>query len=768
MKPLILNYFQHRCVKNGVECTYTVVPSPKDVEYMQELEYIKQIDFIQQQMSCMEKELSMLKLTREREALKQQTSPIKDYPSPESIDKPRTPIDKSPTEYHSSLPSPSSQSFSPDYIQDNGLKDSLNYKSHSLPACHKKAKKKHYCQTLFKVDQLEAKISKQPTNSCKPWVLTVKNGNLSIDTHISSHSELMSSVSSMLSTAAYQQKTSNLPFPLNIIPLESPDDSMSVVMTILIWRKYSKSRFKSMTKYTPTLLHCAAPQYASTIISIEDLNVITLRLIFTYFQCLHLQHFTTYIPTFVELFMNHEESITQSPVVMALCSVICQQACHHISSILPKDALPDYGLYYFEQARELIAEQFDQVNLETFCTYIYMAVYKLKTKDDDGCKKYLSMVNRLYGLLLPQYRSLTFGESFLFHRVYNCASHCQSVLEIHSIMENLHAARGMPPLQLFKLLDEHDRAPVTIAPDDSEREVKFINVRRYIHELRDAIKQAAQGAAASDLPTYIAIFGHHIEMAMRHWYRSVLPKEYQLSLPLFDDHIDDLVFFTTLETECTDSPLALITTLSLYNEYLIMAKAYVPKSPEETQVDTDALIRNFKEMQNNTDKASIKSKSSHWLNICMKLKSFKQHHQHHQHHRFHEHQLLMGEDEPDEEYFTRFIRALNPSKLNFDMPIIHTSIKAALNVVRIVQFFLSRDYACFLDLRWIMNAWEVLLRAARCKYQQPEDDSVTLDRIRANLILCLGIVKEQIEFSRRDPSGAFVRGLEQEFEKVFV
>jgi hypothetical protein len=740
---------------------------------MQELEYMKQIDSIQHQISCMENELSILKLARENEARKAATSPrnsVKDYPSPESLGEPSTSFEKlQHFEDHQGIPPPPSRDFSPDYDRKGYIEHASQYPLVSHPAYNKKGRKKQHCQTLLKVDNIEAKISKE---SAKPWVLTVMNGNMIIDTHINSHSELMSSMSSMLSTAAYQQKTSKLPFPLNIEPLAAPDNGTSLVMTILIWRKYGKSRFKSLTKYTPTLLHCCPPRFASTIVSTEKLNDISLRLVSTYFQCLHLHHFTVYIPEFIKLFMSNEEGVTKSPVVMALCSVICQQPCHHLPDMLPRDTLADYGLYYFEQARELIADKFDQVNLETFCTFIYMAVYKIKTKDDNECKKFLSMADRIYELLLPKYDaeskgSSPSGESFLFFRAYHCVLYCHSVLEIHYLMENMFKVRSIGPHRVFKLLDEYDRPPSAIAPGDSEREVEFIKMRKYIYQLRFAIKQGARSAAASDLPTYIGIFGHHIEMALRHWYRSVLPKEYQLSLPLFEDHINDLEFFTALESECRDSPIALITTLSLYNEYLIMAKSYLPKSPD-VQVDTDALIRNFKEIQFNTehnlenrkDDSVMNSRSHHWLKICMKLRYFKQHH----HHQFTDEEIK----ESDEEYLTRFIRALNPSKLNFDMPFIHISIKAALNVVRIVQFLLSRDYACFLDLRWIMNAWEVLLRAARCKYQQPDDDSVTLDRIRANLILCLNIVKEQIEFSRGDPSGAFVEELQQEFEKIFV
>lgn len=751
---------------------------------MEELEYMKQIDSIQRQISCMENELNILKLAQDSEITKrvlQRQSPIKNYPSPESLGSTSfgDTVDQPIMDDHPGIPLPPSRPLSAhyDYNEDCDNEDWLVFVSHypyiSHPAYNKKERKKN-CRTLLKVDKLEAKISKQAAaDNCKPWVLTIKNGNMTIDTHIKSHSELMSNMFSMLNTASYQQKTSNLPFPLNITPTASSDTGMSLVMTIFVWRKYGKSRFKSISKCAPILFNTSSPQHVSAIISIEDLNVISLRLICTYFQCFHLQHFAIYIPEFVRLFMCHEENITKSPAVMALCSTICMQTCHHIFDILPRDTLLDYGLYYFEQARELIADKFDHVDMETLCTYVFMAIYKLKNRDDNECKKYISMANRICAILLPQYdtqsqRSSLSEESFLFYRLYNSISHCQSGLEMNYLIDNMYRARSIKPNQVFQLLDEHDRKPVVIAPGDSEREVRFTKMRRYLCQLKEAIKESAQGAAASDLPSYIGIFGHHIEMAMRHWYRSILPKEYQLSLPLFDDQHNDLDFFATLEAECGDSPIALITTLSLYNEYLIMAKSYIPKSPQDAEIDINALIRNFKELQYSTDHSLDNRKVDpvmghglhHWLKAFMKMRYLKHHH----HHSFTTEEI----DEPDEEYFTRFIKALNLSKINFEMPIILISIKAALNTVRLVQFLLSRDYACFLDLRWIMNAWEILLRAARYKYQQLDDDSVTLDRIRANLILCLGIAKKHLECSGRDPSGAFIQELEEEFNKIFV
>ncbi|GAN07205.1 hypothetical protein MAM1_0152c06698 [Mucor ambiguus] len=787
-----------RCVKNGTECIYTVMPSPKDMEYMQELEYMNQIDAIQHQITCMENEIGILKLAKDnegRQATDRQpklespsASNLHDYPSPVSLGKPAPAFHDDHVHRHRHKDKSGPLFFQDPFIDYQGIPPPSTVLQHSPSPLitnedpyveqfykQKRGRKKHH-HRLLKSNNIQVELSSQEKNESKPWALTVTNGNMCIETFITSHAQLMSCLGSMVSTAIYQEKTAQLPFPFNIEPT-TQTTAMNKVLGILIWRKYGKSRFKSMTNHTPVLMHSVAPQQVSRVIPVEGLITITMRLVFTYCQCQQLQHFSLYVPEFVRLFMT--DDLLKSPAVMALCSNLAQQCCRHIVDILPLEATRDYGLYYFEQARRLIEDRFDEVSLETLVTYAFMSMYKLKTKDDAEADRYLSMAERIYAMLLPihEYKPASnqepSGESMLFSRIFRCMHHCRSVLELHEAMSCMFKIRGMGPHKLFKLLDSQDHVKIHIFPGDSPREVQFIKMRQYLCTLTQVIKDGARCAAASDFPSYIGVLGHHIEMAMRNWYRNVLPEDYQLSLPLFDDRISDLDFFTALEIECRETPIPLLTTLALYNEYLIMAKSYVPKTPAEAKLDTEELIKRFKEMQYST-KHDIKGRQDpssaannkhqdrahFWLKVLEKVKYFKQFHQQ----QFADQELELS----DEDYLTEFIKALNLSKINFDMPLIHTSVKSALNTVRIVQFLVSHDCACFLDLRWIMNAWDILLRAARFRYQQPDDDAVTLDRIRANLLLCLSIVKDQLDFNNRDPQGEFMDEMNQQFEELFA
>jgi hypothetical protein len=496
------------------------------------------------------------------------------------------------------------------------------------------------------------------------------------------------------------------------------------------------------------------------VIPVNGLTTITLRLISTYFECSHFNVFGIYVPDFVDQFMR--EDVLQSPAAMALSSVICYNLCQHLLDILPKDALPEYGLYYFEQARVLIADKFDAMDTETMITYTLMAIYKLKTHDYEGAEKYITMGERIFQVLEPTMDN----DDVLFYRFERCIYNCRSLLELHLGVLDVNRPR-LHPYKLLELLDCQDHIPIKEGPKDTAKEKQFILMKKHIRKLRQVINEGGAHAFAPDYPTFISVFGHHIEMGMRHWYRSVLPEEFQLSLPLFDDHVDDLKFFTVLEKECGESPVKLIALMNVYNEYIVMAKAYVPRRPEETQLKTEDLVRRFKEIQYQTrsDFKEITEKDKlegwhHYMRLVGKMRYFRQHNREH----FTEEEL----EESDEDYFVRFIHALNPSNLTFDMPITHTSVKVALNMVRLSQFLLTRDYKCMFDARWILNAWEILIRAVRFQYQQPEDQGVTLDRIRANLIVCLSIMKEFYEYSSRNDDRSFLDELREEFNSSFI
>lgn len=750
---------------------------------MQELEYMKQIQDIQLQISSMENELCTLQLARDKNSEVSNTSGDIKSPSPdtrsmsvesqenESTKQIKTEKEESYYDY----PSPVSMNSTLDYIPaQNNHYDYLrrhhhhhhshNHQNYHLDRTLKMFKKDSRQELFAPLDQkrtiakcktIESTITKKKDQ--KPWTLTVQNGNMSIETHITSYAELMSHFEGMASTCLYQTFTSKLPFPFLKEPCASKD-AIGTALGMIIWRKYGKSRFKSLAVYTPTLLHYDSATGVTAIAPDTSMVTITTRLVYTYINCLHVQKFYIHVPSFIRLFMT-ERSVIQSPVVMALCSIICQQNCKHVSAVIPQDALSDYSSYYFEQARELISDQFDEANLETLFTFTFLAVSKILIKDDKQADRYLCIAERIYNILLPQYKSQDGScseETVLFARIYSCLHHSRSGILMHEIMEKKYPARSDIP-RIAQLMEDLDDVQIQPAKDDSPRERQYIQVRRYINQLRESIRMAMGNISAQEFLTFIGIFGHQVEMVMRHWYRQVLPVDFQLQIPLFEGTWTDIEFFTHLELECGDSPIPIMMTLILYNEYLIMSKSYLPKRPNEEPPNTMELLEKFKKVQEHVrcHKGDEHDKMYHWIKVLQKMAYAKR-----------------GGSPGDNKTMTdeeilEVIKILNLSQIGFNVPFIHTSVVVALDMVRLFQFLLSRDYSCFLDLRWVMNAWQLLMRAAKFKYQQPGDEEVTLDRIRANLILCLNIMRDQLKSSRRDSSGSFVEMMEQEFKSLF-
>ncbi|ORE14958.1 hypothetical protein BCV71DRAFT_163295, partial [Rhizopus microsporus] len=154
-----------RCSNLGVECVYTIMPSPKDLEYMQELEYLKQIELLESQISIMEKEMTTLKLAQDNpiSLYNKETAIETDYPSPISLN-----------------------------TYDFAIKTYKYYTDR-----HDQLEHEHTRQITSPNNQLEASVTKGEDQT-KPWQLTVKNGRLVIDTFVNSYSDLMHSLNNIL------------------------------------------------------------------------------------------------------------------------------------------------------------------------------------------------------------------------------------------------------------------------------------------------------------------------------------------------------------------------------------------------------------------------------------------------------------------------------------------------------------------------------------------------------------------------------------------
>ncbi|KAI9361000.1 hypothetical protein BD770DRAFT_305095, partial [Pilaira anomala] len=156
---------ENRCYKFQLDCVYTVMTSPADIEYLQELEYMKQIELMQNEISTMEKEIDRLKLNDHH------------YTAVNHRSSSRTTTTTTTEKSEYNYPSPIS-------IQEDLM----------IPPPHRNKKQKKR-KMIAKHNSIEAILSKEAEDDkddrTKPWTLTVKNGKMSIETHIKSYDDLM-------------------------------------------------------------------------------------------------------------------------------------------------------------------------------------------------------------------------------------------------------------------------------------------------------------------------------------------------------------------------------------------------------------------------------------------------------------------------------------------------------------------------------------------------------------------------------------------------
>ncbi|KAL4205657.1 hypothetical protein CU097_011086 [Rhizopus azygosporus] len=739
-----------RCSNLGVECVYTIMPSPKDLEYMQELEYLKQIELLESQISIMEKEMTTLKLAQDNpiSLYNKETAIETDYPSPISLNTYDFAIKtyKYYTDRHDQLEHEHTRQItSPKSDIDND----------NSPTVYHKDRKQSFI--IAKSNQLEASVTKGEDQT-KPWQLTVKNGRLVIDTFVNSYSDLMHSLNNILLI----QKNAGCPNP---DPYFSPTTSNTIttILSIFMWRKYGKSRFKSITKYKPMFIQHDEGRHMVPFVSIDGLVKLVFQLIHVYVNCNHIIHFAIHVRSFVQLFMSDQQHILRSPAVMAICCFICQQPCKHTVQHIPVSATADYALYFFEQARELLEDRFDEASIEIFTAYNFMAVYKLKAKSYEDASKYLSLAEQIYHLLLPQYESTMKKrdappEAKLFARLYRSITHTRHMLDLN-FEPNTNTYRK-DHHKIIITLNRYDLLHIYPTNNDSERELRFIDVKNRIIKLHNNVQEAAKSSVGHDLPSLVGNFTHQVEMASRYWYQHEIPREYRLSLPLFED-VNDFDFFTALELECPDpSPYAIWTTGSVYYEYLIAAKSFFPKERSTVNLKTEELLSRFNMMEKDLpcDLSTYRLESELWMKLLLKIKHIKEHHLN---------EYMQGYEGSEQDYFRELISALNPSSMRFDTPSIRVAIISALNLVRLVQFAATRDYSCLLDVRWVMNAWEILLRSSRFDRELSMDKTITPDRIKANMLLCIGYLKGLTKFNQNTSAQSIIDMMEEQFQALF-
>ena len=597
-----------------------------------------------------------------------------------------------------------------------------------------------------------------------PWTLTFRKGNMCLDTNVKSHTDLLNNLYQMMGTAELM-----LQVPTNI-SMAVKENSLIAILNSLIRKKYGKTHCKNVARsvrifVTPDLSTVNTMVVAQ---SPDSIKTTIMKLLRAYLRCQHLQQLAIHVRTFIRLYVD-ENAIEDSPAVMALCATICTLRCKHIADCLPSISLVEYGKFFFERARDLLSDLFDQFDLETLTSYTFMTIYKLTVSHTEEALLYADMAERITLVLSPHYNAilkqnstgkddLSFlhakGEAVHFSRLRNHLHRAQTFEQIsragnpaftptakHSVLLN---GKDLP----FCTLIHMGEGKWEIAEDDSVQEKWFAEMNGYILRLQRAEHEASRAAQSCDLHHLVGLIGHQVEMATRHWYYQILPPEFRLSLPLYDSNIPCKEYYTTLERECSHSAIPVLTTLALYEEWIVLSQSYLPKKMPAPDYDWAHLSKVWHGGH------TVETTDPKWIHRVAKLMDLRK---------------AIEFEGTDQEYLMAVHSMLGPTETKVDSKTIILALHSAFNTVRLIKFLRSRAADCYFDIRILINAWQYLLTISKLQGLMPAEILALVPRIHKNLTTCMSIVQEELKLQPfQGKVGDYVAEMERDLKSQVI
>ncbi|CAO3655653.1 unnamed protein product [Mucor hiemalis] len=727
-----------RCGKFNLSCVYTSTRSPRDEEYLdiaRSASLIQQINVLDNQIKDIEESIQTIKLYGGNSMI--MTSPDMSLPSlvdDKSISsfEETSSVICNASVYHNSMferPTKRTKLIASDGFDINAILSSSVTTSES------------------EEQENQAKV--------KPWTLTFQKGNICINTNVTTHADLLNNLHHMMGTV---ELLSTIPA---YVRNNLEQNSLLGVMNALIRKKYGKTHCKNVAKsvrifITPDLSSVNTVVVAQ---SPDTIQTTTSKLLRAYLQCQHLQQLAIHARTFIRLFIDRAYPLEDSPAAMALCAAICTFRCKHVADCLPSISLVEYGKFYFDRARELLSDLFDQFDLETFTSYTFMTIYKLTISHSEEALLYADMAERIAVVLEPKYDaimrcedgSVTMdekGEAVHYRRLLN---------HLHRVLTFEQVSRITKPNQLkflvqdlpFCTLMHMGEGKWELAEDDSIQEKWFVQMHGYILQLQRSGHEASRAAQSCDLDQLVGLIGHQVEMSMRHWYNNILPAEFKLSLPLFDSTTPCQEFYTTLDRECAHSAIPVLTTLALYEEWIVLSQAYLPKNLPSPENDW----RRINEVWNGGP-TCIEGNNKKWQRRIDKLMELR---------------TELEFDGTDQEFLVTVNSMLGNVESRINNGILKMGVHAAISTIRLIKYLRSRPQDCYFDIKVLINAWQILLNVSRLQPILPQDVLAMIPRVHKNLTNCMNIVNEELKLQPyQGKVGDYVTVMERELRSQVV
>lgn len=569
------------------------------------------------------------------------------------------------------------------------------------------------------------------------WDLTFQKGKVSLNTNIHNYSQLLDCLHSMMGAVTL---ATEIPSAVKTVVQQN---TILGILNSLVRKKYGKSHCKFVAKSAHVFI--APPEHANSnammvVQSSDSLRGTTWKLIKAYLQCQHLRQLAIHPYTFFNLLSSSNE--TESAMVMAFVANICTLRCKHVAACLSSISLLEFGKFYYKRAKQLIVDSFDSVDLSTYTSYTLLAIYSITFTLSKDMNTYIDMSDRLAHLLERQYTHILKsndankfqkGEAIHFFRL---RSHFRRVLTRNAV--SIMQIRKVRPDNLpFCTLMHFSEGHWESAQDDSPTERMYLRMENYILELQRMDQIASRHVKSSDIQHIVGLIGHCIEMSMRHWYNHVLPPEFKLSLPLFDPDVSSDTYCAALERECAKSVIPALTTIKLYEEFIVIGMAYLPKqttdkSLEELLLDCTHSHRQAEAYWDSTQKLYEKEceidivATGRLDRVSVDIDQ------------------LVDFEGTNSEFLSRLCHMLEYTEAGVSAGIITTSITAAFNTVCITKYLRARTDDCEFDVNILLNTWRFLLNVCKLQHLMPSTVLALMPRIKDQLNTIQAIFEEEL------------------------
>ncbi|KAI7885242.1 hypothetical protein K492DRAFT_219634, partial [Lichtheimia hyalospora FSU 10163] len=453
---------------------------------------------------------------------------------------------------------------------------------------------------------------------------------------------------------------------------------------------------------------------------------LTLQLLQTYFECQFYHCVMMHRETFYSLFINGNPDLLSSPVVCSLCAAIITLRCGHIREIIPCDKQAQAHTIYFNRARELIATKFDAATLETFMTFLFMALYYINLMYPMRSRKYLELAIRIRHVLAKNYetsKDTDTHEYELFKRLHTI------LFDIAHQIDFFNNHRGVPDDQPINdstrgnsscnlrqrtqplspelanqiSLSKHTPTPL---PDEKGGHLRAIMKDIYTTRMNAVLHPYLCVSRFSNKDTIPQSFAVKIETMYNHYCFTEIPPEYRLSLTIFENDLSDDEFQARLTKDHHLDITAVCLAIRYYHGLISIHEPFMPSLP-----------RHF-------------TRSNHPKRPLINCD-------------------YTSEPKPSDILMTEQMETYNLRALE----VCHRS---AIIIVRLLEFLSNKkNLCCYMFMPCFLTAWDILMRNACLGLADPEEAQkyapIRVLRLSRDYCLrCVELLRKAFHFNTGD------------------